>query len=227
MNNISRKLLPVLLGALTVIVATGCASKTGMADGKMDGDKMHGMSDGKMEGMMDSSSTPGTSASSTMAATSGSSAMPGTSESKMPGTPDSSIMPATPDSSKMPPGTSDGSKLTGTSAIKLDGSQEVPPVKTKATGDGTVTVAADKSVSGSIMTTGIKAQAAHIHEGAAGTNGPVIVKLAKSADNRWSVPAGATLTDKQYASYMAGNLYVNVHSAAHPDGEIRAQLNSK
>lgn len=218
MNTVSRKLMPVLLSALTVIVATGCASKTGMADGKMDGGKMHGMSDGKMQGMMDSG---------TMAATSGTSTMPGTSDTKMPGTPDSSIMPATPDSSKMPPGTSSGSKLTGTSAIKLDGSQEVPPVKTKATGDGTVTVAADKSVSGSIMTTGIKAQAAHIHEGAAGTNGPVIVKLAKSADNTWIVPTGAMLTDKQYASYMAGNLYVNVHSAAHPDGEIRAQLNSK
>lgn len=108
--------------------------------------------------------------------------------------------------------------------IKLSGSQEVPPVSSAATGRGTITVASDKSVSGSITTTGIDAQAAHIHEAAAGANGPVIIPLAKGADNTWVVPAGAMLTEAQYASYMSGNLYVNVHSAAYPNGEIRAQL---
>ena len=36
--------------------------------------------------------------------------------------------------------------------------------------------------------------------------------------------AGAKLTDAQYDSFKAGNLYVNVHSAANKGGEIRAQL---
>ena len=107
---------------------------------------------------------------------------------------------------------------------KLDGAHEVPPNDSKASGVLMIVVAADKSVSGNVTTNGIDAKAAHIHDGAAGVNGPVIVPLTKTAENTWSVPAGAILTDAQYAHFLAGNLYVNVHSAAHPGGEIRAQL---
>ncbi|PUA18262.1 CHRD domain-containing protein [Glaciimonas sp. PCH181] len=107
---------------------------------------------------------------------------------------------------------------------KLDGAHEVPANDSTASGITNITVAADKSVSGNVTTTGIDGKAAHIHIGAAGVNGPVIVPLSKTGDNVWSVPAGAMLTDPQYASYLAGNLYVNVHSAAHPGGEIRVQL---
>lgn len=80
------------------------------------------------------------------------------------------------------------------------------------------------SVSGRVTTEGIEATAAHIHVGAAGKNGPVIVPLVKSSGNVWSVPAGAKLTDAQYASYKAGDLYINVHSAKYKGGEIRGQL---
>jgi hypothetical protein len=110
------------------------------------------------------------------------------------------------------------------STVMLTGGQEVPPVSTAATAKSTVRVASDKSVSGSITTTGIVSTAAHIHIAAAGVNGPVIVPLTKTADNEFRVPSGALLTDEQYAAYRAGNLYVNVHSAAYPGGEIRAQL---
>jgi hypothetical protein len=110
------------------------------------------------------------------------------------------------------------------SELQLSGAQEVPPVTTSAKGTGDIAVGSDKSVSGSVKTTGVEGTAAHIHEGAAGANGPVIIPLTKGTDGAWSVPAGAKLTDAQYDAYKAGKLYVNVHSAANKGGEIRAQL---
>ena len=108
--------------------------------------------------------------------------------------------------------------------IKLTGAEETPPVTTAASGTGTITIAADKSVSGSVKITGVEATVAHIHVGAPGAAGPPIITLSKGADGVWSVPAGSKLTDEQYASFKAGNLYVNVHSAEHKSGEIRGQL---
>jgi hypothetical protein len=111
------------------------------------------------------------------------------------------------------------------SNVTLSGAQEVPPVTTSGSGSGTITVSEDKSVSGSVKITGFTATAAHIHTGAAGKNGPVIIPLTKSSDgSTWSVPAGAKLTDAQYNEYKAGNLYVNVHSAAFKGGEVRGEL---
>ena len=108
--------------------------------------------------------------------------------------------------------------------VTLSGAQEVPPVTTSASGTGTIVVGADKGVSGSVTTTGVVGVAAHIHQGKPGENGPVIIPLTKTADNVWSVPAGAKLTDEQSAAFKAGNLYVNVHSAANKGGEVRGQL---
>jgi hypothetical protein len=108
--------------------------------------------------------------------------------------------------------------------VTLSGSQEVPPVTTSATGSGTITVAADQSISGSIKTTGIKGTAAHIHLAAPGANGPVIVPLTKVGEDGWTVGPGAKLQDAHYQAFKDGNLYVNVHSAANPNGEIRGQI---
>jgi hypothetical protein len=106
----------------------------------------------------------------------------------------------------------------------LSGAQEVPPVTTVASGRSTIVVGADRSVTGAVETRDIDGTAAHIHLAAVGSNGPVVVPLMKTQPGTWSVPPGTVFTPEQYASYKAGQMYVNVHSAAHANGEIRVQL---
>jgi hypothetical protein len=108
--------------------------------------------------------------------------------------------------------------------VTLTGAQEVPAVTTDAKATGKITIKADKSVTGKITATGIDGTMAHIHLAAAGSNGPPIITLEKGADGTWSVPEGSKLTDDQFSAFKAGNLYINVHSAAHKGGEIRTQL---
>jgi hypothetical protein len=117
-----------------------------------------------------------------------------------------------------------GSALSDAVKVTLGGNQTIPPVTTLASGSGTLTVGADKSISGSVTISGMSVTVAHIHEAAAGTNGPIVVPLIKTSDNVWAVPAGAKFTDAQYESYKAGNLYFNMHSDAYKGGEIRGQI---
>ena len=109
-------------------------------------------------------------------------------------------------------------------SVSLSGAEQVPPVNTAAKGSGSFTVAHDHAVSGSVSVSGLAPFAAHIHVGARGKNGPVAIGLTKSSDTLWVVPAGAKFTDEQYKSFLAGETYVNFHTAQHKGGEIRAQL---
>ena len=75
------------------------------------------------------------------------------------------------------------------------------------------------------------AVAAHIHEGAAGTNGPVVVNLAapadgNSADCLTEGETGKFVGDQTVADILANpeDYYVNVHNAEYPGGAIRGQL---
>ncbi|MFO1312764.1 MAG: CHRD domain-containing protein [Burkholderiales bacterium] len=108
--------------------------------------------------------------------------------------------------------------------LRLYGSSEVPPVDTQAYGTAVVDIAPDRSVSVTLSVVGMVPMAAHIHEGAPGANGPIVVPLIKISENAFVAPDAARLTEAQYAAYKAGQLYLNVHSARYPGGEVRAQI---
>jgi len=110
--------------------------------------------------------------------------------------------------------------------ITLSGAEETPAIATAASGSGSITVdgGAGHAVSDGITTKDLQGSAAHIHQAGAGKSGPPVITLAKNGDNSWTVPPGSALNDEQYAAFLAGNLYINVHSADHKPGEIRGQL---
>lgn len=120
----------------------------------------------------------------------------------------------------------------------VGGSQEVPPVATAATGTATVVISSDSSTIWYVVEySGLSGAlaAAHIHVGAAGANGGVILPLAASASPMVGsltatnfAPSGAITTFAQAVTAIkAGGTYVNLHTAANPGGEIRGQVVAK
>ena len=115
--------------------------------------------------------------------------------------------------------------MPGSGAIKvnLSGAEEVPSLTVPGSGSGSFRVADDGTLTGSVTTKDVQGTMAHIHRGAKGANGPVIVPLDKKGDT-YSVPAGRKLTAAQMEDLKAGRLYVNVHTARNKGGEVRGQL---
>lgn len=121
--------------------------------------------------------------------------------------------------------TSDTSPVTYTSV--LTGANEVQAVVSTGTGTGTATLnTSTRVLSGSVQLTNLTATFAHIHQGASGTNGSVIVTLTDQGNGTWAVPASTVLTEAQAAAFTTNGLYFNVHTLANPNGEIRGQIPS-
>lgn len=125
----------------------------------------------------------------------------------------------------------------------LKGPSETPPVDAKGMGTATFTVSGT-SVDYKITASGLSgdATAAHIHLGPTTAAGPVVVPFPAKAINNGgngSVTISGSFTaadvkpqtnpsiknlDDLLAQMRAGNTYVNIHTAAHPPGEIRGQI---
>ncbi len=106
----------------------------------------------------------------------------------------------------------------------MSGANEVPPTTSAASGRGRAELDANTlDVFVTITTAGVAATAAHLHVGAVGVNGAVIVPLTQGPTNTWTSAGGAKLTQAQAVAFAAGGTYFNVHSAALPGGEVRGQ----
>ena len=118
-------------------------------------------------------------------------------------------------------------QLDGAGTIKfatLTGAQETPSVVTAAFGGGVLSVDnITGRVSGFIVTSGlVNATAAHVHNAARGTPGPVVIGLL-GGPKIWVVPDNTIRLDL-ITAFAADNLYFNAHTTANPDGEIRGQI---
>jgi hypothetical protein len=130
--------------------------------------------------------------------------------------------------------------------IDLTGSQQVPGVTTNAFGMANVRLIDNGTAIAFrvIVCDIVNVTASHIHVGAAGTNGPVIIPFFGS-QTLFSSPHGCktlaegtrtasdlntkaspmvTSWDDFVKALLAGNTYVNVHTTGHPSGEIRGQI---
>jgi len=116
----------------------------------------------------------------------------------------------------------------------LTGSQEVPPVSTNASGVlfGSYDDVA-KTISLAITVSGIAQSdltASHIHRAPAGSNGPVIFGIgggssyAVLGSQLITVINNAPFPAAEEVNLLTGKTYVNIHTLAHPGGEIRGQI---
>jgi hypothetical protein len=107
----------------------------------------------------------------------------------------------------------------------LKGSNEVPPLSNAGSGQVTATFdPATKKLSwkGSLANLTAQPTMAHFHGPAEATkNAGVQVTIPNPGA---SFAGEATLTDQQVRDLLAGMWYVNIHTAAHPAGEVRGQL---
>jgi len=102
------------------------------------------------------------------------------------------------------------SSATGTAKVGLD------PATNKLVGTMTIIAAPATAIT-----------AMHVHDGAVGVDGGVVVGLTQTSPGVWTVDTAATaLTAAQIAKFKAAGFYVNVHTTTNPNGEIRGQLMS-
>lgn len=117
--------------------------------------------------------------------------------------------------------------VTFAASVSLSGANEVPAVTTTATGVALLRITADNKLYSRINVSNLESTdaltMAHIHSGAAGSNGGVLIGLCSSAADfgitKINSPSATIIN-----SIKADALYVNVHSTTRTSGVIRGQI---
>lgn len=100
--------------------------------------------------------------------------------------------------------------------------ESVPPTGSDATGSCSVTLSdPPANLSVACTHTVVMPTVAHIHRGATGTTGPVVFDL---GDPTSPINTTVSLGPEDIAELAASLFYINIHSDAFPDGEIRGQV---
>lgn len=112
----------------------------------------------------------------------------------------------------------------------LTGGAEVPAVTTAATGTAQFSLNSTfTAINYSVQVEGLSGaiMGAHLHEAVAGATGGVVVDLSGDVMGNTisGTISGTDLTDALIVELLESGIYLNVHTAANPNGEIRAQIN--
>jgi hypothetical protein len=105
----------------------------------------------------------------------------------------------------------------------INGVQETPSTGSPAVGVGCFTLDSSiNQISWNVTFSGLLGTqtAAHIHQGAIGVSGGIIVGIPNGSPSTGT----AALTPAQVAALQAGLFYVNIHTTVFPNGEIRGQI---
>ena len=111
--------------------------------------------------------------------------------------------------------------------VALSGANEVPAIITTATGTALLRLTTKKELFVRVSIASLEANdtlaVSHIHRGAAGANGGILLDLYANAAEFGTVKV-ITVTDAQIATLKNDALYVNVHSRRRPSGIVRGQI---
>jgi hypothetical protein len=112
----------------------------------------------------------------------------------------------------------------GESSATLSGSNEVPPGDASLTGKATVTADDSGKVCATVTSNVKGAVAMHIHKGASGKNGPVVVPLDPKKINKGQNCVTAKADVAKAIGSSPADYYVNIHTPKAPGGAVRGQL---
>jgi hypothetical protein len=123
----------------------------------------------------------------------------------------------------------------GTYSAHMNASNATPPTEENGTGLASMRVEGNKfTYTITVSDLSGPATAAHIHVGADGVSGPPVLTFEIKNGGKGRIAEGSVDLSKNVSNSVSGDslrvllgngsAYVNVHTAKHPGGEIRAQI---